>query len=135
MKLKSRRAIHSKEDNDYVIHSVAEPQHNDGRDKNEGESLELKGSDMTKDKDYYFMDTTLIGEIIKKCVKYVIEDYHKLFAAGERVKPIPVSEFSSHVERLHADRDKLFEMEYEVSGLYKQGTKTYPLGQLLFENF
>ena len=24
-------------------------------------------------------------------------------------------EFSSHVERLHADRDKLFEMEYEVS--------------------
>ena len=30
------------------------------------------------------------------------------------MKPIPVSEFSSHVERLHADRDKLFEMEYEV---------------------
>ena len=38
-------------------------------------------------------------------------------AAGERVKPIPVSEFSSHVERLHVDRDKLFEMEYEVSAL------------------
>ena len=35
--------------------------------------------------------------------------------AGEREKPIPLSEFSSHVERLHADRDKLFEMEYEVS--------------------
>ena len=31
------------------------------------------------------------------------------------MKPIPVSEFSGHVERLHADRDKLFEMEYEVS--------------------
>ena len=31
------------------------------------------------------------------------------------MKPIPVSEFSNHVERLHADRDKLFEMEYEVS--------------------
>jgi hypothetical protein len=31
------------------------------------------------------------------------------------VKPIPVSEFSGHAERLHADRDKLFEMEYEVS--------------------
>ena len=26
-----------------------------------------------------------------------------------------VSEFSSHVERYHADRDKLFEMEYTVS--------------------
>ena len=31
------------------------------------------------------------------------------------MKPIPVSEFNNHVERLHADRDKLFEMEYEVS--------------------
>ena len=31
------------------------------------------------------------------------------------MKPIPVSEFSGHVERLHADRDKLFEMEYEVN--------------------
>ena len=41
-----------------------------------------------------------------------------LFVVGERVKPIPVSEFSSHVERLHADRDKLFEMEYEVSEVY-----------------
>ena len=38
-----------------------------------------------------------------------------LSVASERVKPIPVSEFSGHVERLHTDRDKLFEMEYEVS--------------------
>ena len=38
-----------------------------------------------------------------------------LSVAGEHVKPIPVSEFSSHIERLHADRDKLFEMEYEVT--------------------
>ena len=35
-------------------------------------------------------------------------------AVNERETPIPVSEFSSHVERFHADRDKLFEMEYEV---------------------
>ena len=35
------------------------------------------------------------------------------------MKAIPVSEFSSHVERLHADRDKLFEMEYEVSDVRK----------------
>ena len=33
------------------------------------------------------------------------------------MKPIPVSKFSSHVDRLHADRDKLFEMENEVSGV------------------
>ena len=69
MKLKPHHGIHSKEDNDYVVHSVAKPhQCNDGQDKNEEESLELKDSDDTKadkDKDYYFMDTTLIGEIIK----------------------------------------------------------------------
>ena len=35
--------------------------------------------------------------------------------AGELDKAVPVSEFSRHVERLHDDRDKLFEMEYEVS--------------------
>ena len=70
MKLKPRHGIHSK---DYVVHSVAEPHHcNDGQDKNEKENLELKDSDDTKadkDKDYYFIDTTLIGEIIKgmKC--------------------------------------------------------------------
>ena len=34
---------------------------------------------------------------------------------SEHVKPIPVSEFSIHVEKLHADRDKLFEMEYMVN--------------------
>ena len=38
-----------------------------------------------------------------------------LCPAGELEKPVIVSEFSSHVERLHADRNKLFEMEYEVS--------------------
>ena len=70
VKLKPRHGIcHSKplEDNDYVTHSVAKPhQHNDGKDKNEGENLELKECDETrtdKDKDYYFMDTTLIGNL------------------------------------------------------------------------
>ena len=53
-----------------------------------------------------------------------------MIAAGERVKPIPVSEYSRHVERLHADRDKLFEMEYEVSGLYKTRNKNISPGPL-----
>ena len=43
------------------------------------------------------------------------------------MKPIPVSEFSSHVERLHADRDKLFEMEYEVSACSDYTTRNYKL--------
>ena len=34
---------------------------------------------------------------------------------GECMEPIPVSEFCNHVEQMHADRDKLFEMEYTVS--------------------
>ena len=118
--LKPQKPSQCLEDHDHGTHTVESHLYQDGHDKNEEESLELKDSDETqtdKDKDYYFMDTTLIGEVMKS-MKY--EDCHKLIAAGERVKPIPVSEFSSHVERLHADRDKLFEMEYEVniSGLY-----------------
>ena len=66
------------------------------------------------------------------------------------MRPIPVSEFSSHVERLHADRDKLFEMEYEVRGFTKpacgmsagipnakreQSSAYCPLSQLELEEF
>ena len=37
-------------------------------------------------------------------------------ATGEnRLKSIPVEEFSEHVQRMHADRDKFFELEYNVS--------------------
>ena len=34
---------------------------------------------------------------------------------GECMKPIPLSEFCTYVEQMHANRDKLFEMEYTVS--------------------
>jgi hypothetical protein len=36
------------------------------------------------------------------------------FTAKNRSKPIPVEEFSEHVQRMHADRDKFFELEYNV---------------------
>ena len=36
------------------------------------------------------------------------------FAGKNRLKPIPVEEFSEHVQRMHADRDKFFELEYNV---------------------
>ena len=37
-------------------------------------------------------------------------------STGEnRLKPIPVEEFGEHVQRMHADRDKFFESEYNVS--------------------
>ena len=35
-------------------------------------------------------------------------------AGKNRLKPIPVEEFSEHVQRMHADRDKFFELEYNV---------------------
>ena len=68
MKLKSHHGIHHPEPSeDHVTHSVGNPhQYHDGEDKNEGENLELKEIDETntdKDKDYYFMDTTLIGNL------------------------------------------------------------------------
>ena len=64
--LKSQKPRQYLEEHDYVTHTVEPQQNQDGQDKNEGESLELKKNEETstdKDKDYYFMDTTLIGEI------------------------------------------------------------------------
>ena len=37
------------------------------------------------------------------------------FLGEDSLKPIPVEEFSEHVQRMHADRDKFFELEYNVS--------------------
>ena len=67
-KLKPQKPRQYLDDHDYATHMVEPHQIEDGHDKNEGESFELKESDEAqtdKDKDYYFMDTTLIGEIIK----------------------------------------------------------------------
>ena len=33
----------------------------------------------------------------------------------DREKTIPVEEFGEHVHRMHADRDRWFELEYNVS--------------------
>ncbi len=33
----------------------------------------------------------------------------------DREKPVPIDEFGAHVQRMHADRDRRFEMEYNVS--------------------
>ena len=37
-----------------------------------------------------------------------------LLTAKDRLKAVPVEEFSEHVQRMHADRDKWFELEYGV---------------------
>ena len=33
----------------------------------------------------------------------------------DRSKAVPTKDFGEHVQRMHADRDKWFEMEYNVS--------------------
>ena len=67
LNLKPQKSRQYLEECDYVTHTVEPHQNLDGCDKNEGESLELRESDgpqTDKDKDYYFMDTTLIGAFI-----------------------------------------------------------------------
>ena len=72
IKLKLHRGIqHSKplEDYDYVTHSVAAAgSHqcvcNDVEDGHELKENDETKTDSDKDKDYYLMDTTLIGEIM-----------------------------------------------------------------------
>ena len=41
-----------------------------------------------------------------------------MYIVQDRAKAIPVEEFSGHVQRMHADRDKWFEMEYNVSSMH-----------------
>ena len=38
-----------------------------------------------------------------------------IISVQDRMKPVPVEEFGGHVQRMHADRDKFFELEYTVS--------------------
>ncbi len=38
-----------------------------------------------------------------------------LFIVNDRMKPVPIDDFGAHVQRMHADRDRWFEMEYNVS--------------------
>ena len=40
----------------------------------------------------------------------------------DSVKPIPVDKFGEHVQHMHADRDKWFEMEYDVNYHYTIAT-------------
>ena len=37
-----------------------------------------------------------------------------IITVKDHLKPIPVDEFGEHVQHMHTDRDKWFEMEYNV---------------------
>ncbi len=33
----------------------------------------------------------------------------------DHMKPVPIDDFGTHVQRMHVDRDRWFELEYNVS--------------------
>ena len=43
----------------------------------------------------------------------------------DRKKPVAIEDFGGHVSRMHADRDKWFEMEYNVSAIPSVTTCMY----------
>ena len=45
----------------------------------------------------------------------VFDHVYIFHLVNDRFKAIPVKEFGDHVARMHADRDKCFELEYNVS--------------------
>ena len=40
------------------------------------------------------------------------------------MKPVSLEDFGGHISRMHADRDKWFEMEYNVSALLSLASPT-----------
>ena len=44
---------------------------------------------------------------------FLVHDF--LPSVQDRLKAVPVDTFGEHVQRMHADRDKMFEQEYNVS--------------------
>ena len=79
---------------------------------NPEEDIELKDKYVAKEELYE--NTTLIGEYwyFMKQTPLV-----SLLVVKDRRKVILADEFGEHVQRMHADRDKWFELEYNVSGL------------------
>ena len=43
----------------------------------------------------------------------------------DRMKPVSLEDFGAHVSRMHAERDKWFEMEYNVSSIITLHLKIY----------
>ncbi len=46
----------------------------------------------------------------------IIPIAYQFLLVKDHMKPVPIDEFGAHVQRMHVDRDRWFEMEYNVSG-------------------
>ncbi len=68
-----------------------------------------------------YENTAFLGKIIAYLIIHIPDAviYWLLhISVKDRLKPVPLDEFGAHVCRMHADRDKWFEMEYNVSSSY-----------------
>ena len=80
------------------------------------ENTELDECDGALKDDDHFKQTPVIGQF-SNIRLLAIQDrmwYAFILTAEESAKPIPVSKLCTHIENLHADRDKLFAKEYMV---------------------
>jgi hypothetical protein len=78
----------------------------------EGVFLPLVAKETEETNEQCYENTTFIS-MFSSCICWLF--HHKtFFPAKNRLKPIPVDEFSEHVQRMHADRDNFFELEYSV---------------------
>ena len=69
-------------------------------------------------------------ETSRYLTEFLINNYYSLYnfkspiiiplpmAVKDRMKTISLEDFGAHVSRMHADRDKWFEMEYTVSEFF-----------------
>ena len=81
------------------------------------ESLELKEDPTFKEGgNKTYENTRIMGKPAPHICTYMTE--YCIFLVQDRAKDISVEEFSGHVQRMHADRDKWFEMEYNVSSTH-----------------
>lgn len=88
---------------------VSEPLKQDGYASKNAEDLD-NGPD--------YENTAFIGECHACMSVYntlLCDDVDIYRTVKGHLKPIPVDEFGDHVARMHADRDKCFELEYNVS--------------------
>ena len=78
--------------------------------------------DKTEDEPCY-ENASFFGELIGE----LVEVFYFLVSVQDHTKAVPVDKFGEHVQRMHADRDKWFEQEYNV----RKHTVIFGVGNLL----
>ena len=80
-----------------------------------GETIELKEEEKKEVNEECYENTAFIGTPYQLLTTHTQKFYSWFSLVHDRKKTIPMEEFGEHVQRMHADRDKWFELEYNVS--------------------